>query len=379
MADPTLLLYADSERSADMYYLTRVRVPDAFIALVHGGRVIIIVNALEYTRVKREASHAEVWALEEWFERARAAAPKRKRDAVGTAEVIAQVLNQLKVRKVRIPADFPAGLALNLVGAGLKVKPASGELFPARLVKDDNEAAAVRRGNAAAAAGFRAAEAILRASEIRGRSLRWEGRRLTSEILRTEIEIACLRAGGRALNTIVAGGDQACDPHCRGSGPLRPHELIIIDIFPQDLASGYHGDMTRTYLRGKPSPEQRRLVAAVAAAQKAALAKIGPGVDGQDVHRAVQDVFAAASYETRKDGDVNVGFFHGTGHGLGLEVHDGGRMNRKPGFVLQPGHVMTVEPGLYYPGLGGCRIEDVVRVTPSGWEPLSKHSYRWVL
>lgn len=377
MPDPTLLLFADSERSADMYYLTRVRVPDAFLAIVHRGRSIAVVNALEFTRVKREAAVDEVWSWEEWVERARSG--KEVRSPLTTGDVVAAVLRHLRVRRVRVPGDFPAGLALALHGDGLRVDPVAGSLFPQRLVKTGEEAAAIKRANGIAARGFRVAEEILRASELRGRGLRWQGRVLTSEILRTEIEVACLRAGGRALNTIVAGGNQACDPHARGTGPLRPNELIIIDIFPQEIASGYHGDMTRTYLRGTPSDAQVRLVATVAKAQKAALSRLAPGVDGMKVHAAVQQVFAEAGYETRKEGDVHVGFFHGTGHGLGLEVHDGGRISGRGPFELLPGHVMTVEPGLYYPGLGGCRIEDVIHMTADGWEFLSRHPYRWAL
>ena len=182
------------------------------------------------------------------------------------------------------------------------------------------------------------------------------------------------QAGG---TTIVAGGNQACDPHDRGSGPLRPNELIIIDIFPRVTKTGYFGDMTRTYLRGRASDAQRRLVATVGAAQKAALRTISAGVDTRVVHEEVVTTFTAAGCQTRHTKTGSVGFFHGTGHGLGLAVHEAPRISGSIAMPLKKGAVVTVEPGLYYPEIGGCRIEDVVQVTTRAPLFLSKHPYDW--
>ena len=119
-----------------------------------------------------------------------------------------------------------------------------------------------------------------RRSRARETNCSWSGRTLTSEILRAEIDSAILRAGGLPANTIVAGGDQACDPHERGSGPLKANSLIILDIFPRDAMSGYFGDMTRTVVRGRASEAQRRLWETVSEGQALALKKMKPGVDG---------------------------------------------------------------------------------------------------
>ena len=202
---------------------------------------------------------------------------------------------------------------------------------------------------------------------------------LTSERLKFAIETACLEAGGVSLDTIAAGGDQGCDPHHRGTGPLRPNELIIVDVFPRAQKSGYHGDMTRTFLRGRASEAQRALVDAVRTAQKAALSKIRDGANGRDVHRACTTVFAERGYETKATPKGSVGFFHGTGHGLGLDVHELPRMSGAVDYTLKAGAVVTVEPGLYYPGLGACRIEDVVQVTTGRPRALSSYSYDWEL
>jgi Xaa-Pro aminopeptidase len=210
---------------------------------------------------------------------------------------------------------------------------------------------------------------VLRASRPRGRNLIWAGRKLTSEILRAEIDSAILRAGGLPANTIVAGGLQACDPHERGSGPLRPHELIILDIFPRDAKSGYFGDMTRTVVRGRAGESQRQLWHTVQEGQRMAFRAMKPRASGHEIHESIKSFFAASGYPTARRAGRWVGFFHGTGHGLGLEIHEEPRFART---LFSPGQVITVEPGLYWPGVGGCRIEDVALITEKSVRKLSR-------
>lgn len=368
------LLYADTRTSPDMFYYGRVEVPDAFPAFGVGRRKITVQSSLEFGRVRQHGAFTTVLSREEWLATARARYGRK----AGVAELIACVTRAHGQRAFRIPDDFPAALYARLLELGLRLRFARGSLFPARELKTPAEAAAIREGNRLATVGFRTAEAILRAARIRGRTLVHRGQPLTSERLRFAIEVAIKAQGGDARDTIVAGGDQACDPHHRGTGPLHPHELIIIDIFPRVEKSGYHGDMTRTYLKGRAREVQRRMVATVRAAQRAALATLRAGVDGRAVHAAVEATFAEAGYLTRRTPKGATGFIHGTGHGLGLAVHDPGRLGPGPVAVpLRAGAVLTVEPGLYYPGLGGCRWEDVVQVTATGWKPLSRHPYVW--
>jgi Xaa-Pro aminopeptidase len=250
-------------------------------------------------------------------------------------------------------------------------------IFPEREIKSPAETAALRAGNRCAALGIAAAENLLRSAKIKSRWLYHRGRKLTSEDLKFAIETACLKAGGVSLDTIAAGGDQACDPHESGHGPLRAGELIVVDVFPRVTATGYHGDMTRTFLRGRASDEQRRLVAAVRTAQRKALASIHSGVNGRDVHQLVVQYFDSQHYPTRHTAHGSNGFFHGTGHGLGLAVHELPRISGSVDYELKTGAVVTVEPGLYYPGLGACRIEDVVQVTPGRPRLLSHYHYEW--
>ena len=357
-----------------MLYFGRVEVHDPFLAFgLSGGKKVSVQSALEFGRVKKTGGFDRVLPLEEWRTRARA----RFGPKAGIAEIIATVTHAHGVRRFRVPDDFPAHLYVKLTKLGLKLDLPGGLLFPEREIKNAAEAAAVREGNRLCSVGFAVAEQILRAARIKGRTLVYRGQVLTSERLRFALETAIREQGGDPRDTIVAGGDQACDPHERGSGPLRPHELIIIDVFPRVLKTGYHGDMTRTYLKGRPREVQRRMVATVREAQKRALKAIRAGVGGRDIHGLIVDCFEDAGYETRHGKGGSVGFFHGTGHGLGLEVHDPGRISPLIAAPLKKGAVLTVEPGLYYPGLGGCRWEDVVQVTATGATMLSRHPYQW--
>ncbi len=373
---PALLFYADTHASRDLLYLGRFECHDPFIALLHKGKKIAVLNALEFGRGLKESSFDQILPLEPLQAEARKLRPEVRPTP---ADIIALLAAQLRIRRFVVPDDFPSGLLERLRALCLDVTVATDAVLPQREIKDAREAAAIRSGNRVAAAGFRAAEDLLRRAKISGRKLLLDGHALTSERVRLAIEIACLEAGGLALDTIVAGGDQACDPHCRGTGPLRPHELIIIDIFPRHTTTGYHGDMTRTYLKGRANPEQRALVSAVASAQKAARRVLRAGVISAAVHQECVNVFNSRGYETKATAKGAVGFFHGTGHGLGLAVHEAPRISSPVQEPLKNGAVVTVEPGLYYPGLGGCRIEDVVQVTDGKPKMLSKYHYDWEL
>lgn len=368
------LLYADTATSTDQLYFSRVGVHDPFIAFGVGQRRITVQSALEFGRIKKARTFDEVLKLEEWRARAEKRHPGRK---AGPAEIIVELARAYQVRGFRVPDDFPAGLYLKLRKLGLRVETAGGPLFPERECKTPAEAAAIREGNRLSAVGFTVTEKILRSARIRGRSLTYQGQPLTSERLRFAIDSAIMAEGGRADDTIVAGGDQACDPHERGHGPLRPGQLIIVDIFPRVVATGYFGDMTRTYLKGRATGAQRKLCTTVRAAHQVALDGIRADVDGRSVHQLVVETFTAAGYETKHGKNGSVGFFHGTGHGLGLAVHELPRISGMISMPLKKGAVVTVEPGLYYPGLGGCRVEDVVQVTAKGAKLLSCHSYDW--
>ena len=369
-----ILLYANPETNADILYFGEFHAPDPFLAIGVGRRRIGVLSPLEIGRAKKQSGFTDILNLMELRKETESALGIKKPTPADCAVYLA---NKENISTYRVPQDFPLGMARGIEKQGIHIEVDDAPFFPDRLLKNDEQAAAIKAGNALSSVGFKLFESMLKRARAdkKGR-LVYEGDVLTSERVQTAIAKAILDHGGVASNTIVAGGDQACDPHERGSGPLFANELIIVDIFPRVSATCYHGDMTRTYLKGKASKEQTRLVKTVRKAQKAALATVRARVHGHSIHQEVVRVFDEKGYETKQVGGTYQGFFHGTGHGLGLEVHEGPRVSPGGG-PLKAGMVVTIEPGLYYPGLGGCRIEDVVRVTQDGCEMLSDYSYKW--
>ena len=188
---------------------------------------------------------------------------------------------------------------------------------------------------------------------------------MTAEIIRSVIDSHISSLGGVASNTIVAPGKEGADPHNTGSGPVFAHQPIIIDIFPRVTAHGYHGDLTRTVVKGKASPTVKKAYAAVKKARNLAKKMLKPGISGATVHGQVQKTLEDAGFKTDADAAVPYGFFHTTGHGLGLDVHEYPRISSTD-IRYRSGYVLTVEPGLYYPDWGGVRLEDVIVIEKGG-------------
>ncbi|MGI9239181.1 MAG: M24 family metallopeptidase [Verrucomicrobiales bacterium] len=377
-SSPSILMHAGSD-DPDMLYFSRFHAPDPYLAFSLGKRKIALANVLEFGRMQRESGFDEVLLLPD----VQKAAAKRFRlpqgELASDRDVVRHLAREYGIREFLVGDRFPAGLALALRDTGVKIAAAAPRgLFPARVQKMADEVEAIRKGNLGSAAGFRAVSKALRESKVRsGGQLFLGGKVLTAERLRGLIEVAALEQGGIAQQTIVAPGDQACDCHEQGTGPIRAGELIVVDIFPRRPSDGYWGDMTRTFLKGKASDAQRRMVRAVRKAEQLAIGMIKPGVSGGAVHRAVEAFFNKEGYEAVKDSKEPSGFFHGLGHGLGLEVHEEPFMRPTATWKFKKGMCVTVEPGLYYRGIGGCRWEDVVHLVPGGNELISKAPYKW--
>jgi len=372
--DRPRLIISESESGADMLHATGFRAPDPFVYVESRGKSSILLSDLEFDRGCREASVDEVVSQSELASGLEKILG-RKPSAI---EVTARFLKTRGAGRPLVPADFPLGLARELEAHGIMVTPVEGMFRPEREIKTVEEINLMTRATRITESGMERAFEVLRAASIGHRNiLRWGGAILTSERLRMEIESAILRAGGiPSGNSIVACGEQGCDPHERGHGPLKAHQLIILDLFPRAASSGYYGDLTRTVVRGRANEEQVRLWEVCLLGQKLALGSLRSGADGGKIHREVTQFFADNGYPTervgmRKDGQGGrwSGFFHGTGHGLGLDLHESPRFGAAK---LKAGQVFTIEPGLYIPGLGGVRHEDVALITKTGHRMLSR-------
>jgi Xaa-Pro aminopeptidase len=365
----TLLIFADSEHDANMLYATGLFVPDPFAYLNIRGRALLVMSDLEIDRARVQAPHCQVISLSDHHKKLRAHGVKHPR----TADVIGEILREKKIRRVTVPDNFPLGLALELKKLGVTATPRRGTFFAEREIKLAGEVKKISAALMMAEVGMAEAMLALRNSKIvRGKKLVYRNAPLTSERLRAVIDTAVLQAGGLAANTIVAGGRQGCDPHERGHGPLHAHEPVIIDIFPRSQATGYFGDITRTVVRGRASAAVLKLYDTVKCGQKIAFQKIRNDASTSAIHNAVQVCFEQQGFATGKHNGRMQGFFHGTGHGLGLEIHESPRMGSTSIGELKTGQVVTVEPGLYYPEIGGVRLEDVALVTKTGARNLTR-------
>lgn len=321
-----------------------------------------MLTDLEYGRGEKEARVDEVISYSQVEQGARQAA-----DTPAAFEgVVLHLLRQREIERVEVPARFPLRIADALREGGIEVASRPDPFFPGRAIKRADEIACLEESQAATeAAMLMAIDAVRRSEPGQDGVLQLDGEPLSSERLKGMVRSFLLERGLQIGPFIIAPGDQGCDPHNVGHGPLHAGEMIIIDIYPQHMTHRYWGDMTRTVVRGVASEVQKKMYAAVKRAQEAAIEMIRPGASGQKIHRRVQQIFEEAGFPTEQRDGTWVGFFHGTGHGLGLDIHEPPRISAI-GPELQEGLVVTVEPGLYYPGHGGCRIEDVVLVTGDG-------------
>ncbi|PYL10009.1 MAG: aminopeptidase P family protein [Verrucomicrobia bacterium] len=321
----TRLIVAASETDPDMLYATRFFAPDPFIFLQQNGKRTLVLSDMEMGRGRKQAQADEFVSFNELEREVQGKA----KDAPPYEKVLAHFLRKRGVRSTIVPANFALRYAEELAANKIRVRSTNHLFWPEREAKTDEELKLIGRALRITEAGMQRAMDVLRRSTIaRDNKLKWSGKMLTSEVLRAEIDTAMLHAGGIPTATIVAGGDQACDPHERGSGPLRANSLIILDIFPRDANSGYWGDMTRTVVRGRASDAQRKLWETVKDGQELALQRVKAGVDGMDIHKAIQKLFDQRGYPTEVRNGKNVGFFHGTGHGLGLEIHEYPRLQK---------------------------------------------------
>jgi len=335
-------MVADSERDANMLYATRMFVPDPFIWFAVRGKSHVVMSDLEIDRARKQARVDRVLSYTHYQKRLKHQGVREPR----FSDVLHCVLRDFHIRNIEVPTNFPIGLVKKLRGIRAVVKP--DPFFPEREIKTPWEVARLAAAMRLSEEGMRAAVNVLR-----------RNRKLTAEDVQGTINSTIANLGGIAARTIVAGGNQGCDPHESGHGPLRAHASIIIDIFPRDMKSGYCGDITRTVVRGRAKDALKKMYAVVGQAQELAFQQLRAGVDGKDVHDGIQSFFADQGFRTSRRRGRMQGFFHGTGHGLGLDVHERPRVSAVSE-ALRAGQVVTVEPGLYYWGVGGVRLEDVV-------------------
>jgi Xaa-Pro aminopeptidase len=356
-----LLIVAPSEGDANMLYAAGFFVPDPFIFFQHKNTKHAVLSDLEIDRAKKQARVDRVLSLSLY---------QKKLRKLGKTPAMSDILDLLfrerGIRSLVVPANFPALLSDQLRAKGFSVQIKRDPFWDERETKNSREVKQICESLRVATLGLHAGiRTLKRTKSKRDGYLYLNGARLTSEMLKTAVNTTIMAQGWLPSHTIISSGNQCVDPHHEGSGPIKANTSIIFDIFPRSQQNGYFGDLSRTVVRGRASDKLKEIYATVQAGQKIGFDQIRDGINGKQVHQNILDLFETRGFHTGRINGRMQGFFHGTGHGLGLDIHEAPRIAPVDA-TLRTGHVVTVEPGLYYLGVGGVRLEDVVLVTSKG-------------
>ncbi len=364
--EEAILIIAASEQDSNLYYATRFIAPDPFIYMEIGGKKIMIMSELELDRARKEADVDEVISSAKIIAKLKARSIRPT-----TTEIIHFLLKERNVSQILVPGDFPVEYADQLRRKGYPLRSKSEPFYEERVIKNKMEIKAISETQRHTERAVWKAADILRKSKIKGRYIYFKGKRVTSEMIKQVINVSLMEADCIAAHTIISCGKQCVDPHDQGSGPLLAHQSIIMDVFPRSSHTRYFADMTRTFVKGKASEKLKKMYRTVREGQEIAFRNIKDGADGMKIHEAIMHRFEQAGFKTGEIAGRMQGFFHGTGHGVGLDIHEPPRVSRGRD-ILKTGEVVTVEPGLYYLDAGGVRIEDMVLVTKKGCKNLTK-------
>ncbi|MCX9025469.1 MAG: Xaa-Pro peptidase family protein [Candidatus Methanoperedens sp.] len=371
------LMVSESEHNADMYYATGFLAYDSFIYL-NSGSDKILVSDMELGRARKESKVHDVIPTSRYniMDKIR----KNKDADAAYCEMLTEFLHSEKQKRISVPYNFPVQLADCLRKAGFEVIPIKSPFRDMRDVKNETEIKAIETAQRAGEKALSGALGAIRDASIRNGALWQDNAPLTTENVRAIIEKSLLSLGCEAPDIIIACGRGSSDPHWKGEGGLLAGEPIVIDMVPRSKKERYYSDMTRTVTRGEPDAELKDMYSAVLDSQEAAIKKIKAGITGSEIHGIVCDILEERGYETArgKSSEFTEGFIHSTGHGVGLDIHEGPSLSEN-GKELKAGAVVTVEPGLYYRKIGGVRLEDVVVVTQNGCKNLTMFEKKLVL
>jgi len=409
-----LLLYSDSYRDANMYYLTKFLAPDPFIFLKRvDADPIIVVSQMEYPRAQKQSI---VKAVKSYSDYNYLEAVKTAKDPqLGAMKFIAKVAEKELGTGTRIcvPPNFPVIAADVLREEGLTINPMFGVVEKARETKDSHEVEEIKAVQAVNEEVTSEAIEVIANSDVgSNKTLHFNGEPLTvgkikSFFGRKLLENGCLPEE----DIIVACGTKASDPHYvgeledklkadqpiildsyprsiqkrywtdmtrtvvkgRASDKLKADQPIILDSYPRSIQKRYWTDMTRTVVKGRASDKLEKMFDAVSEAKNASFDAIQAGALGSHVYDVCCDVLEKAGYDTTRGGKkITKGMTHSLGHGVGLQIHESPRMSEVYTSPLKAHSIVTVEPGLYDPQIGGVRLEDIIEVTKSGYNNLTK-------
>lgn len=358
------ILFADPITNPDILYATAFMSHDAFVYFEAGRKKYMVASSLELERANREAKKGvNVINRDDLLSESKDKSFKA---------ILQAILTQYPQSRWTIPYNFPALYAEMikemLTDADIIIE--KGELFPKRSIKTSSEIKEISKALAIAQKAMLKAETIIADSSVNSKGELVYGKKLlTSEFLKTEINIELVGHGAHTHGTIAASGIECSVPHNTGSGVIKSSVPIIIDIFPRLESSGYWGDITRTFVKGSAPKIVKDAYNAVKIARDNAIEKVKPGAIPSVICKETTADLEKMGFKTGRNADGKYyGFFHGLGHGVGLEIHEDPRVNALSTKPLESGNMITIEPGVYYSEWGGVRLEDLVLVTKEGYQ-----------
>jgi Xaa-Pro aminopeptidase len=376
MSMTDVLVYGDTVRHPELRHELPLTLGDPFLYAEKGGRPHIVITDFEWPRIKEAGVDAELISptalgLDELLQSGREYWEVE-------LEVAHRGVQRIGITKAIVPHTFPLHIARVLESNGVELAVDRAFFDRRRRVKNEVELAGIRRAQRAAEAGMDAARDLFRRADRTNGGLRIDGAPLTSERVKVAIQAAFTKHGCSSEEFIVSHGAQSAIGHDMGSGEIRPGEPIVIDLWPKDAETACFADMTRTFCIGPVPDELREYHRIVKESLDRSFASVRAGANGPEVFAVSCEPFHREGHKTllsKEPGEIiENGYFHSLGHGVGLDVHEQPSLSRI-GEELLAGDVVTLEPGLYRRGWGGCRLEDLVVVTEDGAENLTRYPY----
>jgi Xaa-Pro aminopeptidase len=371
-----LLFYGDTDRSAAMRHELPIVIGDPFLLGIVDGRTHIMASGLERSRIAKALPDAVLHDIVElgFYDLLKSG---KGREEVWL-ELTSRAAAAMGVHEAIADPEMPVVVADRLRADGIALTPDHEAVAARRRVKSPHEMQGIHRAQAAAEAGMAAAADALRRAVPDGEQLMLDGEVLTAEMVRAALRKACAEHGAPAPRDVIVASVWQGTGHEPGSGPLPANLPIEVDLWPRDEESGCWADMTRTFVVGEVTEPVRVQEALVRDAFERARAAVRPGITGREAYGLVCDVFEAAGRPTQRTGpakDPDEGFQFGLGHGVGLDVHEEPGLGMAGLDELVAGDVIAIEPGLWDPGIGGVRFEDLLLVTDDGSETLTDYPY----
>lgn len=371
MAADDLLIFADNVECADLRYAIGMLASEPLVYLRLKGRGYVLLGDADLERGRQQATHCRVLSLSHYLRGTEGAdAPQ----PASLASAIHRLASEKRARRLLVPSGFPLGLARELRRLKIRVKPRRGEFFfPEREIKSASEVEMIRASLVMGEVGMAEAIHALRNGKITpGGRVTYRGSPLTSEKLRSIVQVAVFQAGGTACRVIVADGCQAGALREPGAGPIHAHQPLLLAIAARSNKTGYHGEITRTVVRGRASDAVRAMNAAVCSVQEGLIELVHEGARASTIHQAIRSQLAQAGFRSGRGRGSLRGLFHATGQGIGLEVEEPPRLSATSRAVLRSGHVLSVGAGVYCLETGGVRATDLVVVTRNGARNLTQ-------